>query len=93
MNFSELPSEIQELIPAYSENRAIEHQHLLKLLTSGNIEDINRIGHKLAGNAGSYGMSELGEIGERLENSSSLDEISQLLVEYEKLLHSYKDLI
>ena len=90
MNFYELPDEIKELIPAYLENRFKEHQLLCELLTNGNIEEINRIGHKLAGNAGSYGLNDLGKIGEQLEIASLKDDLNHLLMDYIKLIQSYQ---
>lgn len=90
MSFKNLPNEIKELIPVYLENRDKELIVLNNLLSDCNLNEINKIGHKLAGNAGSYGLDELGEIGERLELASNLAHISQLLSEYDKLLQDYK---
>lgn len=90
MNFKNLPNEIRELIPGYLENRFKEHELLCQLVSDGNLNEVNKIGHKLAGNAGSYGLDELGTVGEKLEYASNLADISQLLAEYETLLQRYK---
>lgn len=93
MSFQNLPIEIRELIPGYLENREKEIKTLYDLLSGRNLSEINKIGHKLAGNAGSYGLEELGKIGERLEFATDLSDISHVLKEYKKLLQSYKELL
>lgn len=91
MSIKDLPNEIRELIPSYLENRVKEYQRLCELLTHGNLKEINQIGHKLAGNAGSYGLVELGKLGEQLEYAKKLDDINQLLENYKKLLQGYRE--
>ncbi len=91
MSFKNLPNEIKDLLPNYLENREKEINVLKQLISDCNLKEVNKIGHKLAGNAGSYGLDELGEIGEKLEFATDLNDISHLLIEYEKLLQDYKD--
>tara|TARA_R110002049_G_scaffold123158_6_gene278241 strand:- start:357 stop:644 length:288 start_codon:yes stop_codon:yes gene_type:complete len=89
MSLKNVPPEILELVPAYLKNRKIELQNLKELVNSQNLTDINRIGHKLAGNAGSYGLDDLGRLGERLEYSNDVLEIEEILNMYEAILDIY----
>ena len=91
MRFKNLSNEIKDLIPGYLVNRSKEIKLLSNLLSDCNLIDINKIGHKLAGNAGSYGLDELGKIGERLEFATNLTDIPQVLLDYKRLLQSYED--
>ncbi|PIP90291.1 MAG: hypothetical protein COW01_02475 [Bdellovibrionales bacterium CG12_big_fil_rev_8_21_14_0_65_38_15] len=93
MSFQNLPIEIKDLIPGYLENREKEIETLYGFVSDRNLSEINKIGHKLAGNAGSYGLEELGKVGEKLEFATDLSDISQLLSEYKKLLQRYKELL
>ncbi|MBH48084.1 MAG: hypothetical protein CME71_07925 [Halobacteriovorax sp.] len=86
-----IPEELLPLIPGYLENRSKELLELRSLVSSNDLEGIKKIGHKLAGNAGSYGLPELGAIGAKLEESVIMDNINSLLNEYESLLKNYQE--
>ncbi len=89
MSFNDIASEIAELIPGYLKNRKSELSTLKDHLNTQNLLDINKIGHKLAGNAGSYHCHELGKVGEKLESCNNLSEVKIILDEYEKVLTTY----
>lgn len=86
---NELSEILRTLLPEYLSNRQSELLRLKKLSHDGDLIEIKKIGHKLAGNAGSYGLNKLGDIGARLEESVTLDEVNSILVEYEKVLTVY----
>lgn len=88
--FEDLPSALKSLLPGYLANRDKELIHLKELLTRGDLLEIKKIGHKLAGNAGSYGLTELGTVGANLEEAVNIEHARTLLKEYEKLLHVYQ---
>lgn len=85
----ELSEILRALLPEYLNNRQSELLQLKKLSLDGDLIEIKKIGHKLAGNAGSYGLNKLGDIGVRLEESVTLDEVKNILFEYEKVLTVY----
>ena len=61
-----------------------------RLINESNFEFIQRIGHKLAGNAGSYGFMELTNIGKKIEESD-MEENVMGIVEGLNLMVSYLD--
>lgn len=81
---------IKKLLPTYLNNRLIEIDQLKQLYKNEDLEGIKRIGHKLAGNAGSYGLDELGQMGEKFENLTTLSEFPPLLEGYTKAVHLFK---
>lgn len=84
-----LSDAIKSLLPDYLANREVELIRLKELLMQGDLIEIKKIGHKLAGNAGSYGLTELGNLGVNLEEAVKIEEAESLIREYENLLESY----
>lgn len=84
-----IPKEILPLIPDYLKNRKLELEQLKKLVEQGDLVEIKRIGHKLAGNAGSYGLFDLGEIGVKIEGIITIKDVIPLIKEYEDCLNVY----
>jgi len=64
-----IDSDLKEIVPTFLENRNKDLIQIEDFLTQSNWESIESIAHKLAGNAGSYGFNELGEIGANLEEA------------------------
>lgn len=62
---SSLPN---EMIDLYVHRRHEDVRILRASLDSGCIDEVNRIGHQIAGNARSFGFPELERIGEKLES-------------------------
>lgn len=87
--FEDLSDAIKSLLPDYLANRDKELIRLKELLMHGDLIEIKKIGHKLAGNAGSYGLTELGTIGANLEEAVNIEEAQRLINEYENLLRVY----
>ena len=65
-----LESELAELVPEYLKNRKAEISELRRLVEKADYKKIETIGHRLKGNAKSYGFEELGKLGGRLETAS-----------------------
>lgn len=65
-----IDAEIKDLIPGYLENRRAEIIELVRLCEKRDQDAIAKISHKLKGNAGGYGFTELGELAKKLENSA-----------------------
>lgn len=88
-----LNSRIARLIPNYLENRKKELSELKTFLVAHDYPSIERVGHKLKGNAASYGFDELGLIGAQLETSAKNSDHSQtthLIGEIETFLQKVK---
>ncbi len=70
--------DLEDLIPDYLGNREKEVDHLRELFHKGDFPQIQAIGHKLRGSAGSYGFSELSEIGKELEEKSKVSDSASI---------------
>jgi HPt (histidine-containing phosphotransfer) domain-containing protein len=62
-----VPALLLDLIPKYLENRRKEILSLKEAIKSKDFPTIQSIGHKLKGNAGSYGFLKLTLVGAELE--------------------------
>ena len=61
---------ISNLVPAYLQNRHNELSELKNLIIKLEYKQIERIGHRLKGNALSYGFPKLSEYGAQLETAA-----------------------
>lgn len=69
--------DLEDVIPAYLEKKREEVSILNGLASSGALEEIKRIGHKLAGSGGGYGLDRLSELGRDIEgHAASGDAVS-----------------
>lgn len=59
-----LPS---EMIEKYVSRRELDLEQIKKNLIEGRVEDFNRIGHQLRGNARTFGFTNLDEISNQME--------------------------
>lgn len=74
---------IDSLIPGYLSNRVEEMKILKQLLENSQLDEINKIGHKLAGNAGCYSIPHLGGIGKELEQAKTISEAREIIKRYQ----------
>src|SRR5690606_25370557 len=61
---------IRHLVPKYVKNRRKEISELEAAVLREDYEFIERLGHKLKGNAETFGFKQLGRIGRELENAA-----------------------
>jgi len=61
---------IKKLLPAYFEERARDLAKLETAIATNNLDTFKRIGHKIKGSAKSYGFTEIGEDGAKLEQAA-----------------------
>jgi HPt (histidine-containing phosphotransfer) domain-containing protein len=83
--------DLADLVPGYFENRKLELQSLKHFFQQQKWMEIQMIGHKLKGNAASYGFEKLTDLGASLEESSkskNQEKIHQLILEIESYLMS-----
>ena len=70
IRLAEVDEDLRDLLPGYLTNRKKELVTLRQALEQGDFQVIENIGHKLRGNAESYGFTELGTWGAKLESLS-----------------------
>ena len=90
---AELEKQLADLAPQYLKNRKKEIGELKKLLKEENFEKIQSFGHRIKGNAKSYGFDELGTLGTKLEDAAyqkDLNKIQTLIQQSEEYLN-HKD--
>jgi HPt (histidine-containing phosphotransfer) domain-containing protein len=84
-----LENELAELVPEYLKNRKAEIGELKKLIEKCDYKKMETIGHRLKGNAKSYGFEDLGKLGGRLETASkekNPTQAQEIVRDMEKLL-------
>lgn len=82
----EVDEDLKDILPGFMENRRNDLQTLKELLSAGNLDQIEKIGHKVAGSSGGYGFHELGHIARKIEMAAkdkNIDMISGLITDYE----------
>ena len=77
---------LMELVPGYLLRRQEEVEGLCRLLAVGDFESIQSIGHKLSGNASTYGFHEISRIGLEIETSAQCKDT----VRIEALIQRYR---
>ncbi len=88
-----LDKDLEDIIPSFLENRRKDLERISSAIKEQSYEPIRTIGHRLNGNAGSYGLPKLGEIGAKLEAASeeeNLENIKALLGEYRSYMDQLK---
>ncbi|MBF0207328.1 MAG: Hpt domain-containing protein [Oligoflexia bacterium] len=86
-----IDKDLKDLIPRYLENRNKDIIKIKEALAQNDIKKIGVVGHQLAGNAGSYGFDQLGNIGKRMENAANaqnIEEITKCLQEIESYMQN-----
>ena len=71
-------SALMALLPAYLERRHTDVLALQAFLAAGDYEGIRSVGHKLRGNASTYGLHALSDIGAQLESAAKRGENSEI---------------
>lgn len=81
--------DLKEILPSFLENRKKDIGLIEEHLKNGNYDHIESIGHKLAGNAGSYGFADLGLIGVAIEEAcqnKDYDKLNDLYEQYKSFM-------
>lgn len=82
-----IDQDLEEIIPSFLENRRKDLIQLDAALADNLLQEIEMVAHKLAGNAGSYGFDDLGDIGRQLESACKENNNTQVKL----LCAKYKD--
>lgn len=84
-----IDKDIEEIVPMFLDNRQKDIKDIKSLLADSNLTGIEVIAHKLAGNAGSYGFTDMGLIGADMEascQSGDIEGVKHLLEKYKNYL-------
>lgn len=88
-----IDKDLEDLIPDYLKKRASEVIELQEAFAQGDYVKLSAVGHKLRGSAGSYGFSELSNIGKEIEDRSKFSDaaaVGHALVQYQLYLNKVK---
>ena len=81
--------DLLKFMPRYIQNRKEDLGHLKAFLQEKDSGSMKILSHKVRGHAKSYGLAPLGDICKKLEsaiNDDDVDELYQLLLDYEKYI-------
>jgi len=87
----ELPSFYEDLTPPYLEKRKAELEVLNTCFIEGNMDQIEKVAHKIAGSGGSYGLPDISKIGKEIElaaSSGKAMKVKELLEEFSQFLNN-----
>ena len=76
----QIDRELEDLIPDYLENRRLELIDLQTHINNQDLAKLKTIGHRLAGNAGGYGLHALGAIGAKIEKAAIAGDLSEMTI-------------
>ncbi|MBC77759.1 MAG: histidine phosphotransferase [Halobacteriovoraceae bacterium] len=71
-------SDLEDILPKYLQNRKQEVEELKSFLANKDFESLKVRGHRLAGNAPSYGMELLGSLGVKIEADAKREDLSNM---------------
>ncbi len=66
----EVDKDLADIFPMYLQRKREELIEIEKAIQSSDFSTLKTIGHKLKGNAASYGLNQLGEYGKALEKAA-----------------------
>lgn len=80
---------IKKMLPKYIKNREADLQKITEAFKAGQLEDIQMIGHRIKGNATSFGFPELSELAARIEVAArDGGDLKLLITELELMIQS-----
>ena len=83
----QVDKDLADIMPTFLNNRNKDIELITKSLSTGDLAGIESVAHKLAGNAGGYGLADLGIIGREMETSAKQKNMEQV----QKLFQKMKD--
>lgn len=87
MNIVHVNIELEDLIPNFLKNRAIEISSLKEAVNDSNFDNIKFLSHSLKGTAGGYGFDYLSLLAKEIELAAvdqSLEQIQKLISQLEQ---------
>lgn len=69
---------VEDLIPAYMKNRAKEVEALRNALSTGDLELLSRLGHRMKGVGEPYGFGKVSTLGKQIEDGAKAGDCTVL---------------
>lgn len=73
-----IDKDLEDVFPSYLDNRHKELVELKVLIDSQDLGKLKVLAHRLAGNAGSYGLSYLSEVGSKMEADCLKNDLTRM---------------
>lgn len=86
-----IDQDLEDIMPQFLENRNKDVTKITEFLVADDVENIKVIAHKMAGNAGGYGLDHLGDIGAQMEDAckaKDMETVKTLFDEMKNYLNS-----
>ena len=80
-----IDSDLEDLTPGFLENRQNDTVVIDRLLQSGDLAEIQRLGHSMKGSGGGYGFDEITDIGAKIEEAAKESDREEILRQNERL--------
>jgi HPt (histidine-containing phosphotransfer) domain-containing protein len=77
--------ELADLIPEFLENRRRDVEQITRFIREEKYEDLVRLGHTMKGVGGSYGFTEISEIGREIEEAGKRSDREVMTTLYKRL--------
>lgn len=77
--------DLEDLIPGFLENRRKDILEIKNLLTAGDYETIQRLGHSMKGSGGGYGFDKITDIGMHIEQAAKAKNTPEIWTQLETL--------
>lgn len=81
-----IDKDLQEIVPMFIDNRQKDLKEIKVFLEETDLAGIQNIAHKLAGNAGSYGFTGLGQIGADMEEACKANDLEKVQSLYQNFI-------
>lgn len=86
MKTIKVDKDLEDIMPEFLEHRRRDLEILENAVDKNEFNQVRTIGHRLAGNAPSYGLMDLGPIGDKLEEAARNKDKQTII----KLTNEYK---
>jgi HPt (histidine-containing phosphotransfer) domain-containing protein len=87
-NIVYVDEDLEELVPDFLQNRRDDVSTIRELLRSGDLKEVQRIGHSMKGSGGGYGFDEITVIGSKIEEAAKVGDVT-VIKEASDHLESY----
>ncbi|MBI2519235.1 MAG: Hpt domain-containing protein [Bdellovibrio sp.] len=81
----QVDKDLADIMPTFLNNRKKDIELITQSLAKNDLASIESVAHKLAGNAGGYGLAELGLIGREMETSAKQKDIEKVNNLFQKM--------
>lgn len=86
-----IDKDLKDIVPEYIENRKKDCEILENLIKESNFDEIQKIGHKMAGSGAGYGFDDISRIGKEIEINAmqkNMENIQKALEELKNYVYN-----